>query len=343
MTGETPRRILVFVSDRIGDVIFCTPALRLLREAEPTAHVSVMAQSEAAAQVLRGNPCVDRIFLHDEAPALATAMRFDVLIDLKANKITRRAAELFGVTPHRIRRTGTEHEAEVALSCVERATGAQRGNTPRRYELHPDASETSRIAALLDEANVHEDDILVGLHMGCNRVARRGWKLWKPLTHPKAWPVENFHALAVALRAATPRLRFVLTGSSGELVLARRMLDRGRGTINLIGRTSVTELAALMSRLHLFVTADTGPLHVACASEVPIVALFGATPVAAYGPWPSRERCVVLEGSPVATISVARVRDAVLAQLGGRPRYAATASQAFAQRSHAPVQSLQGS
>ena len=343
VSPEPARRVLVIVSDRIGDVIFCTPALRLLREAEPGARIEVMAQSEAAAQVLRGNPCIDRVFLYEEVEAVAATTRFDRLIDLKANKAARHTAELFGLVAEQIRRGGPEHEAQIALACVERATGAERGAAQRPYELYPDASDDAHVAALLGEAGARDGDVLVGLHMGCNRVARRGWKLWKPLTHPKAWPVERFRALAAELRAAVPRLRLVLTGSAGELVLARRVLDRAPGTVNLIGRTKVTELAALMPRLRLFVTADTGALHVACAADVPIVALFGATPVSSYGPWPPREDRVVLEASPVSAIPVSAVRDAVLAQLRAGRRYAVTASQAFAQRSHASMQTLHGS
>jgi ADP-heptose:LPS heptosyltransferase len=146
-------------------------------------------------------------------------------------------------------------------------------------------------------------------------VARRGWKIWKPLTHPKAWPVESFRALEAELHLAMPRLRLVLTGSTGERVLGRRLLDTAPHTIDLIGKTSVLELAALLGRLRLFVTADTGPLHVACAVGIPIVALFGGTPVSRFGPWPPRGDRIVVELDPVAAIPVPQVRDAVLAQL----------------------------
>jgi ADP-heptose:LPS heptosyltransferase len=305
------RRFLVLVSDRIGDVIFCTPALRLLREAEPDARIDVMAQSPSAAEVLRTNPCVDRVFLADEAPAVAAAERYDVLLDLKHNKTARRAPALFGIAPQTSRRSGQEHEVEVALACVEGATGSLRGDVERPYELFASDADRAHVDALLEAAGVAPGDLLVGCHMGCNRVARRGWKLWKPLTHPKAWPLEHFRALEAELRKALPSLRLVLTGSPGELVLGRRLLESAPTAINLIGRTSVLELAALMSRLRLFLTADTGPLHVACAAGIPIVALFGATPVAWFGPWPAQDDRVVLEGDPVAKIPVAAVVDAV--------------------------------
>ncbi len=326
-TSEGQRRFLVIVSDRIGDVIFCTPALRLLRIAEPEARIEVMAQSPAAAEVLKNNPSLDRVFLAEEAASVAVTTRYDVLIDLKGNKGSRGAAELFGLVAETRQRQGQEHEAELALACVERITGKPRSAAPRAYALHPGAEHAARAAAMLEEAGVQPDDILVGCHMGCNRVARRGWKLWKPLTHPKAWPVASFRALEAELRKAEPRLRLVLTGSPGELALGRRLAEKAPHVVDLIGRTSVLDLAALMSRLRLFVTADTGPLHVACAAGVPIVCLFGPTPVSWFGPWPPRRDRVVLEGNPLAVIPVERVRDAVLAQLRGEA--AAQASHAF--------------
>ncbi len=326
------RRFLVFLSDRIGDVIFCTPALRLLRESDPGAQIDVMVQSHAAAEVLRGNPCVDRVFLHTGAPEAASAARYDVLLDLKGNKVSREAARIFGLVAERRERLGDEHEAEVALACVERVAGVTRGLAPRPYELHPDAAEAARTDSLLASVGVGPDDVLVGVHMGCNRVARRGWKLWKPLTHPKAWPVASFVALERALWGASSNVRLVLTGSAGEIALGRRLLSTAPDAVNLIGRTSVLELAALMKRLRIFITADTGPLHVACAMGVPVVALFGATPVSWFGPWPRGGSHLVLHGDPVAEIPVTTVRDAVLQQLragGARaPQGAAEASPA---------------
>jgi len=65
------------------------------------------------------------------------------------------------------------------------------------------------------------------------------------------------------LRRTEPRIRFVLTGSTNERFLARQFTDAAPGeVINLVGRTSLLELAALMSSLSAFVTQDNGALHV---------------------------------------------------------------------------------
>lgn len=318
--GPPGQRILVFVSDRIGDVIFCTPALRLLRESRPGARIEVVVQSDVAADVLRDNPCVDRVLRPDDPALRPGAAPFDLLLDLKNNKVSRALAEGLGAKPAGvIRRHGEDHEAEAAMTVVEQALGAERGRALRGYELFPTAADVARAEALLAAAGVTPDDVLVGCHMGCNRVARRGWKLWKPRTHPKAWPVERFLALEPQLRRAIPRLRLVLTGSAGERDLGRRMLRAAPHAVDLIGRTSVAELFAVAKRLRVFVTADTGPLHVACAAGVPLVALFGATPVSRFGPWPPRADRTVLEGDPVAAIPVETVRDAVLARLASGP------------------------
>ncbi len=323
-TGERPR-MLVLVSDRIGDVIFTTPALRFLRDSAPAAHVTVLAQSAAAEEVLRGNPCVDRVVLPDTLDALAREPRVSLLVDLKNNRVSRAVAERLGVAPAAvIRRHGEDPEAEAALACMAQALGVpQRGAGPpgaaRGYELYASPADEARASGLLAEAGIEAGDVLVGCHPGCNRVARRGWRIWKPATHPKAWPIESFAALARRLAETRPEIRLVLTGSRGERDLARVLLRAAPRSVDLLGRTSVPELFAVLRRMRLFLTADTGPLHVACAAGVPLVALFGTTPASRFGPWPPAPHRVVLQGSPVAAIGVETVRDAVLAGLADQP------------------------
>jgi len=309
--AEAPRRVLAIVSDRIGDVIFCTPALRLLRHAWPETRIEVLAQSAAAAEVLRGSPRVDTVWLPGDVDALAGGGAFDRLLDFKHNRLARALAPRLGLAPELRPRTGHEHEADTALALVEQATGVGRAAIPLRYELFPDGADEARVDALLGDARVRPDDVLVGCHAGCNRVARRGWRPWKRASHPKAWPPAHYGALAARLARTHPKLRLVLTGSPSEAALARRIARRASRAIDVVGRTSVRELLVLASRCRVFLTADTGPLHLACAAGVPLVTLFGPTPVSWFGPWPPAPHRTVLQGDPLSGIEVGRVLAAV--------------------------------
>ncbi|MBI3288128.1 MAG: glycosyltransferase family 9 protein [Elusimicrobia bacterium] len=77
-------------------------------------------------------------------------------------------------------------------------------------------------------------------------------------------------------RLKTDGLTPVLVGGDDDKDLGARIAREG-AAIDLIGRTDLEELKSLMGRLELFVTNDSGPMHLAAASGVPVVAIFGAT------------------------------------------------------------------
>jgi ADP-heptose:LPS heptosyltransferase len=106
------------------------------------------------------------------------------------------------------------------------------------------------------------------------------------------------------LRATDSRIRFVLTGSQGEKPLGEKFMQRAPRSINLIDKTSVLDLAALMDRLTLFITPDTGAMHVACARKVGIIALFGPTQLQVTGPHPMRDNYRILQATNLAGLSI---------------------------------------
>ncbi len=93
----------------------------------------------------------------------------------------------------------------------------------------------------------------------------------------KRWFPERFAAVADTL-AQEHGLKVVLTGGPGEGEIGRDIAAAMRSPVlNLIGRTSVRQLMAVLSLCRLVVTNDSGPMHVAAAFGVPIVAVFGPT------------------------------------------------------------------
>ncbi|WP_303722511.1 lipopolysaccharide heptosyltransferase II [Malonomonas rubra] len=93
----------------------------------------------------------------------------------------------------------------------------------------------------------------------------------------KRWIPERFAAVADSL-AAEFGVQIVLTGGPGETEIGRDIEQAMQRTpLNLIGRTSVRELMAILNHCRLVVTNDSGPMHIAAAFGVPIVAVFGPT------------------------------------------------------------------
>ena len=91
----------------------------------------------------------------------------------------------------------------------------------------------------------------------------------------KRWPVEFFLELSKRL-VRELKCEIVLIGSEGEGVPAE-LFEKEKKILNLIGKTSLSDLVPLIRHLDVLVTGDTAPLHIAAASQTPVVALFGPT------------------------------------------------------------------
>ena len=116
----------------------------------------------------------------------------------------------------------------------------------------------------------------IGLHVGARPPARR-------------WPLEHFAALADEL-VRSFNAEVLLTGSPDEKTTVRSVLERMETrAINLAGKTSLGGLAALMRKLDLFVSNDTGPAHLTVAVDCPSVTIFGPADPQRWAPL-DRER-----------------------------------------------------
>ncbi len=101
----------------------------------------------------------------------------------------------------------------------------------------------------------------------------------------KRWPAERFAVLAEHLRRARGA-RIVLTGSAGESAVTAEIASRmDEPPIDLAGRTTLRGLLGIIGEASLFVTNDSGPMHMANALRVPVVAIFGPTEPRATGPF----------------------------------------------------------
>ena len=127
----------------------------------------------------------------------------------------------------------------------------------------------------------------------------------------KQWPVERFSELAQRIRSELD-LKVVMTGLSAKKFTADESI------INMVNETTLTELAALLKRGCLVVTADSGPMHLAAAVGTPVIALFrndlkGKT-AKRWGPWGQGH--LVIEKNNLNDISVDEVLEAVRRRCG---------------------------
>jgi heptosyltransferase I len=159
------------------------------------------------------------------------------------------------------------HVIEQNLSIAEAV--AQTKLSMPRVQLPRDRPAEDRIEAVLNGIGSHEFAVL-------NPGA--GWGA-------KRWPAERYGLVAKSL--ACDGIRSIINYGPGEQDLAGEAYAASLGAATLL-KTSITELIALMRRAKLFIGGDTGPLHLAAALRVPVVAIFGPTDPARNGPYGTR-------------------------------------------------------
>ncbi len=173
------------------------------------------------------------------------------------------------------------HQADYYLHLVRSLGVAQVDRMPR---LQLTSHMVKRSLSLLNELGIDKDERLVGVHPG----AAYG--------EAKRWFPERF--AAVLERLQKPGRKFLLFGGPGEETLADEISMRlSQLPINLVGRTTMVEALGLIGRCDLFLSNDSGLMHVAAALGIPQVALFGSTDPQKTAPL--NERAVVIHPNQI--------------------------------------------
>jgi ADP-heptose:LPS heptosyltransferase len=313
------QNILILASNSTGNNIFCTPAIRLLKKHRPQVHIDVVALNTLCAEVFDGNPAINKVFVIDSRRAFdKRAQGYDRVICLNANARKKLGdvqtdMDMIGGL------SGDHHHAEQLLQFMAGLLQCEVTDEDRTYFIH---STPDRADALLKDAGLKPDDLLISIHLGCGTTKLHGWKFFysKRADDKKLWPVEQYVRLGQALLASNPRIRIAITGTRNESFLARQFEREVPGTINLVGKTSVADLHALMQRVHLFIAHDCGVFHVAAATDVPIVGLYGPTNHILTGAYPVRPQHRLIKKTEMAEITVPEVVDAAHALLAEYPR-----------------------
>lgn len=315
---RTAQRVLLLGADRVGDMLFSTPAIKMLHEVRPDLKMDIIVFSNAAKQVLLHNPAIDTIYVSpNRLQARRMAKRYDMTVAVYDGKKALRCAAylnnvfLYTRKPQRI--PMKMHPAAFIRELLDQPELP----IPDYYQLHPQQQHFAYVKRLLEQNGVDlGSDRLVCCHMGCLRVAKRGARLLKAKNeagNTKSWAFSNFSELAAQLQQTRPDIKLILTGTKGERRIARKYLRNRPNIVDLIGQTSVLDLAALMKFCDKLLSADTGPLHIACAMDTPVVALFGKSDPAIYGPLPLTPfHRVIRKSHNVDDISVDEVRTALL-------------------------------
>jgi ADP-heptose:LPS heptosyltransferase len=288
--AANPRRILILQLQQIGDSVIFTPTLRALRARFPRSEIHMLA-SPVAAQFYKKSPHVDRIHvatswstsrkgkrLRPLVPVLRALRRerFDcVIADIAQQSFKYSLIAYLTGAPLRVGfnrdHRGFLHTCQVPfrpdenwVECnldLARAFGLV--TTGSREEVGFDASDVERLRDQLRSAGHDERRRLIVLHTGSN---------WQSRT----WYTDRWARLADTLREEHAA-DIIFVGGSSEKVYVEGIRSLMTGpSISLVGATDIPALAALASRLDLFVGTDSGPRHVTGAVGAPHVTLMCA-------------------------------------------------------------------
>ncbi|NOZ26201.1 MAG: glycosyltransferase family 9 protein [Nitrospirae bacterium] len=285
------KEILIVNLTRMGDLVQTTPVIRGLKEKYPGVRITLLVNA-AFSEICRYIPDTDRVFALDidriirglNGGGLVEAFRYveesigaindgmyDLVINFTHSNMSAVLTSLFNTRETRglsMNDEGFTIKRHPWIRCFFNVIPGRgynpfhlcdmylkaAGLTPGRQGLHLDMPDDvdQRICSLFKGRGISDGDTVVGLQLGAS-------------AEDKRWPIASFVALADRL-VESFGVKVVLTGSVKEADFGRSFESLARAKpLNLIGRTDLSDLVAVLRRCNLFISNDTGPLHIATA------------------------------------------------------------------------------
>lgn len=290
MIQQDYHKILVRAVNWIGDAVMTTPALMAVRETYPRAEITLLA-NPLVGQLLQGHPALDRVMFFDRKlkhrgllgrlrlGRQLAAERFDLAVILP-NSFDSALIPWLARIPQRWGKASDGRSLLLTQRFHDHLPAAERHEVQYYRELlgafgisaeqsAPTLAVTDQeeqeALTLLAEHGISAEEMILGINAGAS------------FGSAKRWYPERFADVAQRL-ATSWGARVVLFGGPDEqeivAVIEREMAGN---CLNLAGKTTVRQLMALIKRCNFFVTNDSGPMHIAAAFGVPLVAIFGPT------------------------------------------------------------------
>lgn len=282
--------ILVRMPNWVGDLVMATPILADLRKKFPDASITAMCRTPIC-ELLESDPSIDEVFcFHKKKNSfLRREEKRDILSKIQAGKfdlgvlLTNSFSSAWWFWQGGVkRRIGYEGNFRKLL-LTDPIEPPNKMHQVDKYKelLKPLGILPSKTLPRLFVSNEE-------IKESKNLLYQRGYKEGKKLVGispfaaygtAKEWPLNRYRALAEAL--VKDDLYVVFFGDKLKKDLC---LGLPENVINLAGMTSLRELACLIKGCDVFVTNDSGPMHIASALKTPLVALFGSTDDTVTGP-----------------------------------------------------------
>ncbi len=285
--NPTDRILVTQTGGWIGDMILLTPALRALKRVYPQSYLALLIRP-LVANLMNTCPHVDEVIVDKKGQGVSAVQsfcrlvrrirrgRFDLAVVLHPTSFRNALIPFLAGVPLRIGSNVSGRCILLSQSCADDTHLHEANRYLRVLQLmgidepafdlefwHTDADRRV-VHQLLSGCNVNPEDRIVGINLGTT---------WGT----KSWSLNRFADVIAGIQN-----RFegavVLTGSSSDAGLGNAVQKLVKAkVINLIGKTTVLQLGALIERCNLYLTCDSGPMHIAAAVGTPTIALFGPT------------------------------------------------------------------
>jgi heptosyltransferase-2 len=291
------KKVLIRSANWVGDAVMSLPAISSIRQSFPRAEIAILAKPWVA-EIFRHSPIVDRIILYhghgihqgiqgkwrlakelrDERFELALLLQnaFEAAFIAYLARIPRRAGyDTDGrrlLLTHAVTRNQEmkeNHQIDYYLGMVESLGFFRAGRIPH---LGVSPEKQGEACRMLHSLGIKETEEIIGISPGATYGSA------------KQWFPERYGQLAEKIGKELGA-RILIFGSDGDKKVALQVChNSGVPLIDLTGLTNLSQAMALIARCRLFITNDSGLMHVAAALNTPLVALFGSTNHRRTGP-----------------------------------------------------------
>lgn len=315
-------KILIINPFGIGDCLFTTPVIRAIKDVYPDVTIAYWCNTRVS-EIFQNNPNIYKIFslsrgdlkkIYCKSWLKGTKSffgllysikkeKFDIVLDFSLDHRYSLYAKILGIKKRigfNYKRRGRfltekidikgysqKHIVSYYMDLLQViGIEPQEGN----LELFVPDADKIRAKNLLDELGVGQDDLLIAIAPGAGAS-------WGEDAKFKHWPLLKFSKLIEKI-VIELGAKVILLGDTSERPIADAIKGLTKCSfIDLIGKTDLLQLIALISNCRILITNDGGPMHIAVAVGIKSVSIFGPVDELVYGPYPESNKHIVMKNN----------------------------------------------
>ncbi len=279
-----PRKILIVRTDRLGDVILSTPVISNLKHHFPMAKITFLCRPYTK-EALIGNPYLDNVITYDkynkQKDFLSTVKfafklrkeKFDWALILHPTNRAHLVTYLAGIPlrtgwdkklgflltnklPHK-KHLGKKHELQYNFDILNEL-GIPVIDKQTYFPINPESEK--KVTTMIKDWKISSDEKIVTIHPSASCPSKR-------------WPQKKFTDLIDLLKNEI-KCKIIIVTSKGQEIFGEELVKKD-GVFDLRGKLSISQLGCLLKHSDLFISNDSGPVHIAASLNTPLISIFG--------------------------------------------------------------------